>query len=136
MKKLISEIKKRKEVILYLFFGGCTTLVNIVSYFVLRNTLNTNVTSATVISWIISVLFAYAVNKYFVFKSEKTGFCNICTELLSFFSGRLFTGLLDLVIMVVFVDLLSFNEPTIKIASNIIVIVLNYILSKLWIFKK
>ena len=135
MKKLILAIKKRKEIILYLFFGGCTTLVNIVCYFVLRKA-EVNVTASTVISWIISVLFAYLVNKYFVFESKKTGLRDTGTELLSFFSGRLFTGILDLVIMVLFVDLLAFGEPPVKIASNIIVIVLNYILSKIWIFKK
>jgi len=136
MKRLIREFKKRKEIILYLFFGVCTTLVNIISYFVLRNSTDAGITAATVISWIVSVLFAYITNKIYVFESKKTDIRELMTEFIAFVSGRLFTGLMDLVIMLIFVDVLKFNEPLMKIISNIAVVILNYILSKIWIFKK
>lgn len=135
MKTLIQEIKKRKEVILYLFFGVCTTLVNIISYFVLRQLCGAGITASTVISWILSVLFAYITNKVFVFESKTTTLKELTVEFTAFVSGRLFTGFLDLVIMLVFVEVLGFNEAVMKILSNVVVVVLNYILSKLWIFK-
>ena len=135
MKTLIQEIKKRKEVLLYLFFGGCTTLVNIISYFVLRQTGIAGITISTIVSWILSVLFAYITNKIFVFESKTTTLKELANEFIAFVSGRLFTGFLDLVIMLVFVDVLNFNEAMMKIFSNVIVVVLNYIFSKLWIFK-
>lgn len=135
MNRIIQEFKKRKELILYLFFGGCTTLVNIFSYFVLRN-VGTNVTVATVIAWAVSVLFAYVTNRIFVFESKKTGSGALMREFAAFVSGRISTGVLDLVLMIVLVDMMHLYEPVIKIASNIIVIILNYVLSKLWIFKK
>ena len=136
MKTLIEEIKKRKEVVLYLFFGGCTTLVNILSYFILRQLLKIDITTATVVSWILSVLFAYITNKIFVFESKTNTLKELTVEFTAFVSGRVFTGILDLVIMLVFVEVLNFNEVIMKIVSNVVVIVLNYILSKLWIFKK
>lgn len=136
MKRLIEEIKKRKEIILYICFGVCTTLVNIVSYFILRSLFSVEITIATAIAWLISVLFAYFTNKIFVFESKTSNFAEMISELASFVSGRVFTGLMELALMVIFVDILDFNEAVMKIISNVLVIILNYILSKIWIFKK
>lgn len=120
--------------ILYLFFGGCTTLVNIIVYYICsRMGLRTSL--STVIAWALSVLFAYVTNRKFVFKSKAFGFLPILKEILGFFLCRFATGLLDLVIMVVFVDFLHLNDMVIKVLSNILVIVLNYVASKLFIFK-
>lgn len=135
MKKLIEEIKKRKELVLYLFFGVCTTLVNIVAYFVFRNLFNVGIAVSTAASWFVSVLFAYFTNKKFVFESKKTKINAVIVEFLSFVFGRIFTGLMDLAVMLITVDVLGFNEPLMKIISNVVVIVLNYVLSKIWIFK-
>lgn len=134
MTKIKELFLKYKEMILYLFFGGCTTLVNIIVYYICsRMGLRTSL--STVIAWALSVLFAYVTNRKFVFKSKAFGFLPILKEISGFFLCRFATGLLDLVIMVVFVDFLHLNDMVIKVLSNILVIVLNYVASKLFIFK-
>lgn len=128
-------ILKYREMIAYLFFGGCTTLVNIVSYFITYNVLKISNVNSTVIAWIISVLFAYVTNRIFVFESSNKGKA-IIKEILSFFSCRILTGVMDVVIMYIAVDVLEFNSLLWKIISNVLVIVANYVLSKIYIFKK
>lgn len=132
---MIQLIKKYKEQILYLIFGGLTTLVNVFTYFVCRE-LNASVTLSTIVAWFVAVLFAYITNKLFVFESKCANASQLLHEIAGFFSCRLFTGLLDLGIMYVSVDILNFNELVMKILSNIIVIALNYIFSKLVIFNR
>ena len=127
---------KYREVILYIFFGGCTTLVNIVVYYLCAHPLNMLTTMSTIISWILSVTFAYVTNKIWVFESNVDNKHDLLKEMVSFYGCRLSTGILDLIIMIVFVDILMFNDLIIKILSNILVIVLNYVASKLYIFKK
>ena len=134
MIKIKEYFKKYREIILYLFFGGCTTLVNIVSYYICSR-IGMSTALSTLIAWVLSVLFAYATNRKFVFLSKSTGLAAILKETAGFFFCRLATGLLDLAIMVVFVDVLHFNGMLIKILSNVIVIILNYLASKLMIFK-
>lgn len=134
MEKIKELLIKYREMILYLFFGGCTTLVNIVSYYICSR-IGMGTAISTVIAWVLSVLFAYITNRKFVFESKACGFSAVLTEAANFFLFRLATGLLDLAIMVIFVDLLHFNDMVIKILSNIIVIILNYVASKLLIFK-
>lgn len=134
--KMIKELlEKYKEQILYLFFGVCTTAVNIIVYYVC-DVLRFTTAVSTVIAWILSVLFAYVTNRKFVFISTVQGKGKIFKEGLRFFAYRAATGLLDLAIMIVFVDFLNFYGLLIKVLSNILVIVLNYIFSKLFIFKK
>ncbi len=135
MNKLKELFLKYKELILYLFFGGCTTLVNIVSYYICDR-MGISTVISTVIAWILSVVFAYVTNRIYVFESKAIGFNAILKEIISFFTCRLATGIMDLGIMVLFVDLLHFNGLLIKILSNILVVMSNYILSKLVIFKK
>lgn len=134
MERIKALFNKYRELILYLFFGGCTTLVNIISYYICSK-IGIGTALGTVIAWVLSVLFAYITNRKYVFESKAFGFAPILRETAGFFLCRLATGLLDLAIMVVFVDYLHFNDMLIKILSNIIVIVLNYIASKLMIFK-
>lgn len=133
--EMIKELyNKYREMILYLFFGGCTTLVNIAAYYICSK-IGFGTALGTVIAWVLSVLFAYVTNKKYVFESKACGFSAVLKEIVRFFMCRLATGLLDLAVMVVFVDYLRFNDMLIKILSNIVVIVLNYIASKLMIFK-
>lgn len=129
-------IKNHRDLILYLIFGICTTLVNMFTYWFCAHILNFSVIFSTIIGWILSVLFAYITNRTWVFQSKATGSKQILKEITSFFSCRLLTGILDLIIMFVFVDILGMNDMLIKIISNVVVIVLNYIASKLLIFKK
>jgi len=135
MKKIISLLKKKKEVIMYLIFGGCTTIINFLAYFVFKK-LGCGVSVSSISSWIAAVLFAYVTNKIFVFKSKKNTGRELLNEFVSFVSGRVFTGIFDLVFMILLVDVFHLCEPLIKILLNVIVIVLNFVISKLWTFKK
>ena len=135
MSKVFDLLKKHREIISYLFFGGCTTLINIIAYYVCYNVISISNVISTIIAWIISVLFAFVTNKLYVFNSKSKDMFTILKEAISFFSCRIATGVLDIVIMYVTVDLLSFNGLLWKIISNVIVVVLNYVFSKLFIFK-
>lgn len=127
---------KYKELIMYVFFGGLTTLVNIVSYWLIADVLHVNYLVSTVIAWVISVLFAYVTNKIWVFESKSTKAGEIIKEVALFFAFRALSGLFDLGAMYVMVDLMHINDLIAKIAANVVVIILNYIFSKLVIFKK
>ena len=129
-------LKKYWDVISYLFFGVCTTIINIVSYQLFYELLNVSNVISTIVAWILSVAFAYITNRMFVFHSSASGIKNILKEISSFVSCRLLTGFLDLGIMFLAVDVLSMNGLFWKIVSNVLVIILNYIFSKLFIFKK
>ena len=143
MQKLKSLFLKYREQIAYLFFGGVTTLVNIAAYALLsRVGLSTGVANA--IAWVLSVLVAYVTNRLWVFESKSRG-AAAAKEFLSFVACRLGTGLMDEAIMVLGVDrlgpLVAPNHMAlwglgVKVFSNILVIVLNYVFSKLFIFKK
>ncbi|MBO5210523.1 MAG: GtrA family protein [Clostridia bacterium] len=126
-----SLFKKYKEQILYIVFGAATTLVNIASYFLLSK-LPLSTAIATILAWLISVIFAFFTNRKYVFEASKNGFLK---QLFGFFSMRIATGVLDLLIMILFVDALEFNDMLIKVLSNILVIILNYIFSKFLVFK-
>ena len=127
--------EKYKDVILYLVFGVFTTVVNIVTYWVCVHLLGTNVMVGTILAWALAVFFAYVTNRTMVFHSSATGKGEILKEIGYFFACRLGTGVVDWVIMFVFVTVLYFNDMIVKIAANFIVIVLNYVLSKFVIFK-
>ena len=126
---------KYKEVILYLFFGGCTTLVNIVSFAFLRY-LCFSLLISNIFAWIISVLFAYFTNKIFVFESNNKSLKKSIKECLNFFECRILSLLFDIGFIYLLVDILSCNEIISKVISNVFVIVINYFFSKLFIFKK
>ena len=138
MDKLINIYKKNKEVINYLIFGVLTTAINLLTYFLLT-TIWLDVTKiielqiANIISWVIAVIFAYVTNGKYVFESDN---CNKLKEIFSFFVARLLTLILDMIIMYLGVNILLLNDKFIKIISQILIIVSNYILSKLFVFKK
>ncbi|MBQ8298966.1 MAG: GtrA family protein [Clostridia bacterium] len=133
MKELI---KKYRGIISYLFFGVCSTLINIITYYLAAHILELSTIVSTVIAWIVAVIFAYITNKIWVFECKSWKLEVLIKEATSFFACRILTGLLDVIIMTVFVDVLLFNDMLIKIISNVIVIILNYIASKLIVFKK
>lgn len=133
MNKGINIYNQYKMPILYIFFGGLTTLVNIVVYFICYDILSLSNILSTIIAWILSVILAFITNKFYVFESKKN---NVLYEISTFFGCRFGTGILDVGIMYLTVDILKWNALLMKIISNVIVIVLNYILSKVIIFKK
>ena len=128
--------EKYKDLIPYGIFGVLTTVVNVLVYALCAKTFGLSTVVSTAIAWVAAVLFAYITNRKWVFHSKATGAAAIAKEIVSFFVCRLLTGVLDIGIMKLFVDILGFNDVIVKVASNIIVIILNYVASKLVIFKK
>ena len=133
IKKLYEQYQ---DVIPYLFFGVCTTLVNVVVYWACAHLLGTGVMPATIAAWVLAVLFAYVTNRKWVFHSTASGREEITKEIISFFSCRLGTGVVDWLMMLVLVSWLHLPDLPIKILANIIVIILNYVLSKSVIFRQ
>ena len=136
MNKLVNIYNRYREQILYLVFGGVTTLISIITYAVFTELADINILIANILSWIISVAVAYATNKSVVFCSDKKGATQVLTEALSFYAGRLLTLLIEEAILFVFIDLAKLPNMPVKIIAQIIIIVLNYIISKVFIFKK
>lgn len=142
MEKIIDLYKKYEEIINYLIIGVLTTVVNLaVKYALLFTVLNasdaTQLQIAVVISWIVACIFAYITNRKIVFKSKSK---KILKEFTAFVSARLFTLFLEMLIMFVFVTLVKLNSNLWvviwSLVAQIVVIVVNYVLSKLVIFKK
>lgn len=129
-------IKKYKSIISYLFFGVCTTVINIATYYLCYNVSGIPNVPSTVIAWVVAVIFAYITNKLFVFDSKSFKADVLIREVASFFGCRLLTGVLDVMIMYVAVDVMDMDSTLWKLVSNILVIILNYVASKLVIFKK
>lgn len=127
--------KKYKSLILYIFFGICTTFVNIASFWFMAHIFNFKAVFSSIVSWILSVIFAYITNRGWVFEARATGAKNIFREIYSFFACRFATGALDCFIMFLCVDVFGFNDMMIKVISNVIVVVLNYVSSKIFVFK-
>lgn len=125
--------KITREIFWYVFFGALTTLINTVAYWILYYGISVSNTTSTIISWLLAVVFAYVTNKLWVFEKGNKSTLKEATE---FFLSRISTGILDLLIMYVGVELLLFEGGIIKILSNVVVIILNYLLSKLFVFKK
>lgn len=127
---------KYKSLISYAFFGVCTTAVNVFSYYFCFNIAGISNVVSTVIAWVLAVLFAYITNKLWVFESKSFERRVLVKEIPAFFGCRLATGVLDVVVMYMAVDVMHSNGTVWKIISNILVIVINYIASKLVIFKR
>ena len=128
---------KYKEIIIYLIFGILTTIISLLTYYLLTYTiLNPEIPLelqiANIISWITCVTFAYITNRKYVFNSQNK---NIIKEIIKFYISRLSTLFLDMLFMYIFVTKLNLNDKIIKIIINIIIIILNYILSKILVFK-
>ena len=128
--------EKSKEIIKYLIFGVLTTVVNYISYVMCAKLFKIDVVISTGVAWLLSVLFAYVTNKIYVFESKINRKSEILREILSFFGLRALSGVWDVAIMYVSVNLMGLNDLIMKLVSNVIIIVLNYVFSKIFIFKK
>lgn len=125
---------KYKSGILYLFFGGLSTLLNIVVFFCLNTLLKMNYQVANVIAWIVVVIFAYTTNKIWVFESKTKNKSELVKETLSFVMARLITLGMEFILLYVLIEKIHILEIVSKIIINVIVIVVNYLFSKLFIF--
>lgn len=136
MNKLIVLFKQYRDVIAYLFFGVLTTAVNVVSYHILYNVMAVPNDPSTVIAWILAVVFAFFTNKPFVFRSHDWSRKVLLPEARDFFACRIGTGILEFVLMHIFVTRLLFPGVLMKLLVNILVIILNYVGSKFLVFRK
>ncbi len=151
----MERLRKYKEGILYLFFGVLSTIVNLGTYFIATRVFGINYLVSNVIAWFFAVIFAYVTNKFFVFEvknveikfliKEFLSFINcrknveikfLIKEFLSFINCRIVSGVTEIVLIYLMVEILCINDFIVKIITNIVVVVLNFIFSKLIIFKK
>lgn len=140
IKKIIDLMKKYEEIISYLIFGVLTTVVSFITYFLFTRLIFTGGTQldiqiSNVLSWICAVSFAYITNRTFVFKSKNTG-KELIKEISSFVGARVFSLVVDMVCMFVLIEWIHLNDIIAKLIVQVIVVVMNYVLSKLFIFKK
>lgn len=131
IKKMLASDKIR-----YLIAGGCTTFVNLIAFFLLRNFTDINRNTCNAIAIAMAIAFAYFANKLFVFKSKKLGFIGTITEMVSFVGMRLLSMLVEILGFALLCDSFRLNEVASKLLVQIIVLVLNYMFSKLIVFKK
>ena len=128
--------RKYEEGINYLIFGFLAFVLNYVLYFLFSSAMQMHYMAATALSWVLTVVFAYWTNRTFVFKSKNKDAQYLGKEFLSFIGARVATEVLELALMFLMVDCVDLNEYLSKFACQVIVIVANYFLSKLWIFKE
>lgn len=121
-----------REICSYIFFGILTTAVNVVVYALFYYLFDVENVASTVIAWLVAVIFAYFTNRKWVFKSRN----GVAKEGTGFFLLRGLSEVFDVLVMYAGVDVLKINAMAVKIIANIVVIILNYLFSKLYIFKK
>ena len=144
MMETIKELwKKHRSVLLYVIFGGLTTLVDWGIRFAFYAGFAEQMEQSPlllhafdVIAWIGAILFAFVTNRIWVFESKKRGFRAVTGELFSFAGGRVLTLLLQEALMFVFCTWLRFNEYVITVVAAVLVVILNYFISKFFVFRK
>ena len=140
MNNIINLYKKYQEIINYLIVGVLTTVVSIVTYFLFSLVLdienNILFILANVLSWICAIIFAYITNKKFVFNTTTSNKKEEIKVFRMFVYSRITTLLIELAFMFITVKVMLINDKIAKVVAQFIVIVLNYILSKLFVFKK
>ena len=134
--KLADIYLEHQEGMRYLVFGVLSTIVNILVFSILYSLVQLSTTASNVIAWIISVIFAYITNKLWVFDSKVNDMKDLIKEVMSFIGARVFTLVIETILLNVTIDILGWNSVLMKIISNIIVIIMNFVFSKLFIFKK
>ena len=135
MKKIKELFSKYYDVITYLVFGVLTTVVYYLVYMPLHYWLGISATVSTVIAWVISVTFAFLTNKPFVFRSHDWSKKTLLPEIRNFVVCRVGSGLLDMGLTFVTVDLLKWENIFVKLGISVLVVILNYVGSKLLVFK-
>ena len=130
-------IKKlfQNQAIRYIFFGGCTTLVNLISYAIFRHFLGIDITIANFLSISLSILFAYVVNKIFVFESRTRGIRELLVEAGQFIGMRLSTMFIEIFGVVILCCVFGVPDMIGKLLIQVVVLVLNYVFSKCFVFK-
>ena len=141
MKKLYELVKKYylkyKEIVNYLICGGLTTVLNFVAYMLFTRLIHLEEVTSSSLAWVVAVIFAYVVNKIFVFESKTKGFKDGFKEFVSFIGCRIISAITcDVGTFALMVKVLHINDVVSKIVTQIMVIVVNYLFSKLLVFRK
>ena len=136
MKQIKQLYIKYKEIANYLIFGVLSTVVNFVTYYITARIFGIDEVVSSGISWFCSVLFAYITNKIFVFESKTHGIMEFMKEMVSFFLARIVSGVLcDVGTFALMVKVLNINDIIAKFVTQVMVVIVNYIFSKLIIFR-
>lgn len=133
IKKIIS---KYKEVISYGIFGILTTAVNYITYFIFTREFNANYLVSNIVAWLFSVMFAYITNKIWVFHSNTKNIIDIVKEVSLFIGARIFSGIMDTLLLFLLYDYFGINDFVVKIFNGVLVVIINYFFSKLIIFRR
>ena len=136
IQKIRSLLEKYWDIITYLIFGVLTTVVNYMVYLPAYNLLGLSASVSNVLSWIVAVAFAFLTNKPFVFKSHDWSKKTVIPELTKFVSCRIASGAMETVILLITVDMLGWNGNIWKLLTQVLVVILNYVFSKLIVFRK
>ena len=136
IKTILDLFRKYRDILSYLFFGVLTTLVNFLVYYPLTNLMGCNATVANVIAWAVSVAFAFLTNKPFVFRSYDWSANVVLPELGKFVGTRIGSGALETAMIFLLVDCLSLDGNIVKIAVSVLVVIINYVGSKLVVFRQ
>lgn len=128
--------KLREEIVAYLIFGALTTVISIASYYACNTWLGIHYLISNIISWILAVAFAYVTNKWFVFRSRASSFQELRREIWMFFAARLASLGIEELGLLILVSGLTWGENISKLLMQVIVMIMNYVFSKWFIFKK
>ena len=126
---------RNKEILLYLFFGGITVVLSVSIYAIQTQCMKINALVANAAAWILCVIVQFFTNKIWVFQNAASSDKTCFRQMIEFTGGRVITLILEEIILAVFITRLSWNSLTVKLVAQIIVIVLNYIISKLVVFR-
>ena len=136
MKKIWELLQKYREILIYLVFGVLTTVVNYLVYLPCYNVLDFSASVSNVTAWAVAVVFAYLTNKPFVFRSFDWSLKTVLPELTKFVGTRIGSGGLETLILLLAVDVAGWNGNLWKLVTSVLVVVLNYVGSKLLVFRK
>ena len=128
--------KKHKQVLLYLLFGGVAFFLNLILFFLFVNRIGINELVANAIAWLICATFQFFTNRTWAFNGVTDNKGDLVKQIISFYGSCLFTLILEEIIIAVFITWLGFNTTIVKLVAQVVVIVLNYILRKFFVFKK
>ena len=135
MDTIIKFMRKNREILVYGIVGGVTTVINLSAYYLFASIIGIQYLISNVLAWIFAFAFAFLANKLWVFESKSFQKDRVIKELASFFFARVSTGILDMLLLFIFVNLIGLHTLVPKVIDTVISIILNFILSKFWIFK-
>ena len=136
MKTIRALIEKYYDILVYLVFGVLTTVVNYIIYLPCYNLLGFSASVSNMVAWVVAVAFAYLTNKPFVFRSHDWSAKTVVPELTKFVGSRIASGALETLIIFVTVDCLLWNGNVMKLVTSVLVVIMNYVASKLLVFRK